>query len=247
MKTHFRNVIKVALAGAVVFPAVMLTSCGGGNKRPSLSDSYAEWNKSLEDSVENLKRDIDSCTQNIDILHDRINVWLRDFTRVENSREVEGYTIMNGWEKKYPPQSTSLVARISENEGLELIAVHQGSPFTAISVTVAGESASTESVRQDQALNYRRGNLSTVLFTGTKADSVAMLISNNELNNITVTFLNGKPVGKLDLPVANKKMISNTWQLYKSQQDVKRIEQSLPLLNEKMKLLRATIEKNKEK
>lgn len=247
MRNYFKTVIQLVIAGVVILPSVMLTACSSREKRVSLSDSYAEWNKSLQDSVDNLKSSIDSCTQNIDILHDQINVWLRDFARVDHSREVEGYTIMSGWEKKYPPQSTSLVARISENEALELIAVYQGAPFTSISVSASGESASTESVKQDQALNYRRGNLSTVLFTGSKADSVAMLISNNELNNVTVTFLNGKPVGSMNLPVANKKMISYTWQLYKSQQEVKRLEHTLPLLNEKIKLLRATIEKNKEK
>lgn len=224
----------VAAGTALMILAGCSSKSGDDNKKGALD----EWNESLNDSIEFVKAEIDSCQNNLDILHDKVSGWLEDFTYVNNSREVEGYTIYKGWDKKYPLTSTGLIARITENEQLELVAAYRGAPFTSITVETPDGSASSDVVERDQGLNYRVGDMTTVAFTGEKANEIARLVADNELNNIKVIFVGTKAVGNYSLPAGNKQMIAATWMLYDGRRNSALLEKRIPMLNEKIRIFR---------
>ena len=64
--------------------------------------SQNEYKNALSDSITIAERQIDSCENKIKILTDNVNQWLRDFTVVDNKREVESYYIFNGWQESLP-------------------------------------------------------------------------------------------------------------------------------------------------
>lgn len=226
-----------------ILSALLLASCAGSNADKDRNKAKNEYVKALNDSIAAIQRDIDSCENRLQTMSDNVNNWMRDFTTVENSREVEGYYIFNGWQNRYPLQSTGVVARISLSERLELIASLKGATFNAIAVECGFESATTAVVPHDQALNYRRDGLNTVMFAGKEADAVAKLIADNELNPVKIIFLeNGSPRSSWQMPEDFKKMVSATWMLYSSRQDQLHLEAEIRKDNQKIAILRTHLE-----
>lgn len=225
-----------------ILPALLLASCAGGNADKDKAKN--DYRQALADSVTAAQRNVDSCENRLKVMTDNVNQWMRDFTVVDNSREVEGYYIFNGWQNRYPLQSTGMVARISNGERLELIAALKGATFNAVMVESGEKSATTAVVPHDQALNYRREGLNTVMFAGAEADSVAQMIADNELNVVKVIFLeNGKPKGSWQIPEDYKKMISATWMLYSSRQQQMRLEAEMKKEFKKIEILRTHLDK----
>lgn len=225
-----------------ILPALLLASCAGGNADKDKAKN--DYRQALADSVTAAQRNVDSCENCLKVITDNVNQWMRDFTVVNNSREVEGYYIFNGWQNRYPLQSTGMVARISNGERLELIAALKGATFNAVMVESGEKSATTAVVPHDQALNYRREGLNTVMFAGAEADSVAQIIADNELNVVKVIFLeNGKPKGSWQIPEDYKKMISATWMLYSSRQQQMRLEAEMKKEFKKIEILRTHLDK----
>lgn len=225
-----------------ILPALLLASCAGGNADKDKAKN--DYRQALADSITAAQRNVDSCENRLKVMTDNVNQWMRDFTVVNNSREVEGYYIFNGWQNRYPLQSTGMVARISNGERLELIAALKGSTFNAVMVESGEKSATTAVVPHDQALNYRREGLNTVMFAGAEADSVAQMIADNELNVVKVIFLeNGKPKGSWQIPEDYKKMISATWMLYSSRQQQMRLEAEMKKEFKKIEILRTHLDK----
>lgn len=225
-----------------ILPALLLASCAGGNADKDKAKN--DYRQALSDSITAAQRNVDSCENRLKVMTDNVNQWMRDFTVVNNSREVEGYYIFNGWQNRYPLQSTGMVARISNGERLELIAALKGSTFNAVMVESGEKSATTAVVPHDQALNYRREGLNTVMFAGAEADSVAQMIADNELNVVKVIFLeNGKPKGSWQIPEDYKKMISATWMLYSSRQQQMRLEAEMKKEFKKIEILRTHLDK----
>lgn len=225
-----------------ILPALLLASCVGGNADKDKAKN--DYRQALADSITAAQRNVDSCENRLKVMTDNVNQWMRDFTVVNNSREVEGYYIFNGWQNRYPLQSTGMVARISNGERLELIAALKGSTFNAVMVESGEKSATTAVVPHDQALNYRREGLNTVMFAGAEADSVAQMIADNELNVVKVIFLeNGKPKGSWQIPEDYKKMISATWMLYSSRQQQMRLEAEMKKEFKKIEILRTHLDK----
>lgn len=227
------NRIGYVIAGCLV----LLTGCGGANTDKS-AKAKQDYIESLEDSIRNIQTTIDSCNSQISILREDIESRLPDFVTVANPREVGSYTIMSSWRDKYPLTSTGLIARLDANNRFELVAALSGKPFNRITIQAPDESVSTDVVQADQALNYQTGSLTTVLFTGEVADLVGQLIADNELNPLTVIFDNGSPVSSWKLPAGNSKMISYTYALSKDMKELKRLENQVPMLNEKIKIIR---------
>lgn len=225
-----------------ILPALLLASCAGGNADKDKAKN--DYRQALADSVTAAQRNVDSCENRLKVMTDNVNQWMRDFTVVDNSREVEGYYIFNGWQNRYPLQSTGMVARISNGERLELIAALKGATFNAVMVESGEKSATTAVVPHDQALNYRREGVNTVMFAGAEADSVAQIIADNELNVVKVIFLeNGKPKGSWQIPEDYKKMISATWMLYSSRQQQMRLEAEMKKEFKKIEILRIHLDK----
>lgn len=238
-----RNYKHIATA-LLMLPVIGLASCSGGNAERSADKAYAA---ALKDSIRNIQAEIDSCDRNLDILRDNQDVWLRDFTTVANSREAAPYMIYTPFKEKYPPTETGLIARLAENGQLELIASLRGARFDQIAVTADMETVTSDVVSPDQALNYFADGLNTVMFTGPKADMIGHLIADNELNPITVSFINGKPVKAMKLPEEYSKMISTTFELYNTQKQIAALERRVPMLHRKIDLLRSHLDKTEQR
>ena len=233
---------------SVIMALALIMLAGCAKKNESGKEMQKSYQVALDDSIKNVTFKIDSCNDVAKSLQDKIANLLPEFRAVSKAREVEGYMIFQGWENRYPLQNTSIVARLSESRQLELIGVLKGGEFDRIRVSVPSQTAETAAVPFDQALNYRQGGLNTVLFTGPEADSVAQLIADNELNPITVTFLNGgRTTGTWKMDHDNAKMITMTYLLYSANKDHKRLEQESLKLGEKLKLLRQHQEAGKNK
>lgn len=232
----FQFPILPAIAAALL---TLLPACGGNKKGEKMK---ADYSAALNDSIKSNELQITECENRLKDLTDNVNVWLRDFTPVNNPREVEGYSIYNGWQDRYPLQKTGLIARISENEQLELIAALSGGQFTSIKIETPTEVYS-DTVPHDQALNYKRDGLNTVMFSGARADSIAKAIADNELNTIKVVFIENGPRGSWTIPEDYKKMIAATWMLYSTRREQIRLEGRMKMLHEKINLLRAHIDK----
>lgn len=227
----------------IALPVLLLASCTGSKTdREKKMNTYME---ALGDSITSNEARIDSCNSRITVLNGTINDMTAGFAVVNNSREVEGYYILDGWQKRYPLSSTGIIARISDNEQLEIIAALKSATFNTMTVRTPGGNIMSETVPHDQALNYRREGLNTVMFSGSRADSIAALIANNELNNISVDFLEGNAVkGSWQIPDDYKKMISATWRLYSARRELRTLERTTVMLREKINLLRAHRDKN---
>lgn len=234
------------ITAIVSIALVLLTGCA--KKSDSGEKAHVSYKEALEDSIKNVTTQIDSCNDMADILSDKVSNLLPEFRAVNKAREVEGYMIFQGWENRYPLQSTGLVARLSASRQLELVAVLNGGVFDRIRVNVPSTSVESDIVPYDQAMNYRQGGRNTVLFVGNEADSIASLIADNELNPITVTFLNGgRTTGSWKMSNDYAKMITITWLLYSSNIEQQKLTQKSLLLTEKLKLLRRHQEAEKEK
>lgn len=227
--------MKKIIAAAIML--AVLSGCGG--KKSEKQDREAAYVEALNDSINAVNREIESCDQRLKEVHDEIGAWLHDFTNVANPREAGAYTIFTSFKDKYPLTNTGLAARINSNGQLELIAALKGAKFNQIAVLVPDQTVESDTVLADQALNYTADGLTTVMFTGPKAVAIAKLIADNQLNRIRISFIKKGPVLMWNLPNETANMVMATYLLYDRQQEAARLELRIPMLHEKINLLRA--------
>ncbi len=135
---------------------VSLSVCGP--KNPAAAEQREKWLLSLNDSISKYQKDIELVGDSLDAARESVGRLVGAFDYVNNPREVEGYYILNGWKAKYPLSSTSMVARINESEGFELIAALSGGFFNEIAVSagpttrplITGSGTSTLSVSPEE-------------------------------------------------------------------------------------------------
>lgn len=216
---------------------LLLSGCSGGNsgERPG-AKAHEEWLASLNDSIECLRGEIDSTNMQLASLREEMLERVKDFDHVDNPRYVEGFTIYRGWSGRYPLSTTGVVARMTESEAFELVAANTGVTFTRITAVMPdGKSVTTSTVPYDKALNYRDGNLNTVAFSDTRADSVGMAIAESA-GPVRIIYEGGGKTASRQLTAAEQEMISATWQLISLNRKTKDLERKLPLLQEKIKI-----------
>lgn len=232
--------MKKLLIGAL---AIALASCGSSDKKGE--QARQDYNRALGDSIAIISQEIDSCESQAKFHNDRVATWLNSFEQVNNPREAGGYLIFTPAKSKYPPVDTDLTARINDSGQLELVAALRNGVFDQLRVSSGQSEMETAVVPNDQALNYRTQGLTTVLFTGGAADSVAQLIANNALNPVKVVYLDGRKV-RMNIPLSesSKKMVMSTWMLYSNQQEAMRLQRRAAMLHEKINLLRAHRDRN---
>lgn len=231
-----RHIIAPAMA------ILLLAASSCSVKKTKSEEEREQWLYSLNDSISKYKGEIDSATSALTASQTEVGEMISNFEHVSNPREVEGYYIYNGWKNRYPLQQTGLVARITEDERFELIAVLSGGNFNQIMVSGGSGEAFTKVVPHDQALNYRAGKLNTVCFYGGAADTVGMYISDNMPDNLTVTYLNGGKTSSFKLPADEKEMIAATYQLYAAQKESNRLERAIPMLSKRIDSCRRMLE-----
>lgn len=231
--------MKIKFLPAYVCLLLILLSVSCVKRIDNTAKTQEAYQKSLDDSIAKIQWEIDSCKAQIKLVRDDVSNLMRDFTTVSNSKEVAPYTIMTEFASDYPLTSTGLAARLDENGKFELIAALAGGNFDRIIVECPDNSITSQVVKYDQALNYRNGDLNTVLFTGENADSIGRLIADNELNQINVIFMQASPVKTHRLSNSQSKMVSMTWLLFNSRNKLNKLELRVPMLHEKINLLRS--------
>lgn len=226
--------------------SIIMSGCGG-SKKDEAKQEHDAWINSLNDSIAAYKSHIETATKELDSIQSHIGGMIVNFQHVSNPRLVEGYYIYNGWANRYPLTSTGIVARITEDEGFEIIAALTGAHFNQIRIETAAGSATSAVVPHDQALNYRAGNLNTVCFYGNATDSIGMLISANKNEKITLEFLNGSKTGNFVIPADQKEMVAATWQLYEAQAASHRLEKEIPMYSRRIDACRKMLDQRSEK
>lgn len=218
--------------------AASAASCGQVRKSEAAKEHEA-WEQSLNDSVAALRASVENDTRLIDSLHQEVGRLLPLFDRIDDPRQVEPFTIRKGWTARYPLTSTGLVARITENENIELVAALAGGTFDRLTVSAPrlGEQ-STDVVPHDQALNYRAAGLNTVAFSGLRADSVARLIALAPEGSVTVAY----GATSRRLPAAEQQMIADTWRLADAHRQAQIKERQLLITDQKIKILQQRLE-----
>lgn len=211
-------------------------------KKPEAAVEREAWLESLNDSIADYQKQKENLTDQLAMIRQKVADMTGDFDYVSNPREVEGYYIYKGWKNRYPLESTGLLARISKSEELELIATLSGGHFNSIAAITDGETVESGIVPHDQALNYRTSTLNKVCFSGSKADSVAMIIAGHVDSSVTIAYLEGKRTGTMKMPSDQKEMVAKTWNLYHQMRIAHDIEKELPRLSGKIAACRRLLE-----
>lgn len=224
-----------------VLPIALLMIVAGASctNKKNTKDASGDYARSLSDSIAIVQQQIDSCQTAIEDARTQIEEWLPDFETVTNPREAGSYMIYRAVRNSYPLQHTGITARIDDAGILELIAALD-TPFDQIGAVTDTESVDSDVVPNDQALNYRTANLTTVMFSGQKANDVAKFIADNQLNAVRVNYYSGgRNLLSRKIPEGELKAIMATWMLYDAQTKLQQLERRQAMLGEKVKIFRA--------
>ncbi len=246
---NYSNTIGKIACAVLIISSLSLGACRRKNAaKERIQAEREKWEASLPDSLNALEFRADSIKAELQALHNSFDAMVHSFDYVENPREVEGYYIAGGWKANYPLKSTGLVARITKNEKLELIAaLAGGGHFDRLRVDANGRSAETSVVPHDQALNYRMAGLNTVCFSDSAATSCAKLIAENNGSEIKIVYLDGtRQTGSLSYPRQAQSLMTSTWNLYEISSRISRDERMIPLLAKKRAILNQKIESLKK-
>lgn len=246
---NIRTIIK---ACAILSIPVMLAASIGCKRRNEAKERVQaereKWEASLPDSLKAVERQTDSIKAELQALNNSFEAMVHTFEYVDNPREVEGYYIAGAWKGNYPLKSTGLVARLTKNEKLELIAaLAGGAHFDRLRVEANGQTAETSVVPHDQALNYRMTGLNTVCFSDSAATSCAKLIAENNGSDIKIVYLEGdRQTGVLSYPKQAQSVMMSTWNLYEVTSRISRDERMIPMLAKKGAIINQKIESLKK-
>ena len=205
---------------------------------PQAEIERKEWIAGFTDSIEFYQQKKNEAETKLESLNSRISALLENFELVKNPREVSGYYLLKGWNKKIPFTSTGVYARLNENEKIEIIATLGGHTFNRIGVGTGSAVVFSEAVPHDQAFNYRHERYNTVYFSGGKADTVAQYIADNRGSKINIEFLEGSKKYPFILPADEKEMITKTWDLHAAQLEARQLQKELFISSKKIDTFR---------
>ncbi|MCH5226303.1 MAG: hypothetical protein J1F16_00580 [Muribaculaceae bacterium] len=215
-------------------------------KTPEAKIEREKWIAGFSDSIDYYKQQTQRIEENLQEINSKISNQLENFEMIKKAREVSGYYLLKGWSSKVPFTTTSIYARINENEKIELIATLQGSTFNQIAVGDGVSEVYSEKVPHDQAFNFRHERYNTVYFSGGKADTIAQFIAEHKTEKITLKFLEGKVKQNFIIPGNEKDMISSTWNLFNSQMEARTLQKELWICSRKIDTFRRMMDANKE-
>lgn len=221
----------------LLLAAIFMLSACSQKKSEEAAHKHEAWTASLADSIAFMKHQIAENDSIIESLHKEVAERLMGFSHIDNPREVEGYTVVSSHAGRLPLTSTGLAARITEDEGFELLSALSGGTYSRISVSSPKGSASTADVPHDQALNYRHSGYNTVAFHGEGADSVGMLIAHSTPGSVRIVF-HGSSGKSMKLSKADHDMVARTWLLFDAQRRAEKMERDNILLTRKIQSVR---------
>ena len=117
---------------------LVLAGCGSGNKG---EQAKADYNRSLGDSIEIARQEIDSLQQPDKSASRQSGTMARQLHRGEQSARSRRLSHLHQNEGQISPTSSGIVARINDNGQFELIAALNPGQFDQISVSSEGNEA----------------------------------------------------------------------------------------------------------
>lgn len=225
---------------ALVVP-LLICSCSGENKKsngPSqASRDHAAWRASLTDSIDSLSALSESLQTQLMQSRTVLDSLAAEFDVVNNPTLVEKYRVAKGWKNYDSTSSTGIVARLLEDNTIELVATLAGGNFNQLSFSANGNSVTTDAVAPDGANNNTIGNVCRVAFCGNKAADVAEFVAHNISSEIKMSYMrSGRSVNTVTLSAAQKKMIAATYNLNDALAATRNIERQLPVIFKKLEL-----------
>ena len=239
--------MKIIKKITVVGLGIILVAGCAKVKTPEAQLEREQWIAGFSDSVEYYKNRTEEIDSRLKELKTRIDKELENFEHINNPREVTGYYLLKGWNKKIPLTSTGIYARLNQNEQIELIATLSGSTFNRIGVGTGNSEIYSETVPHDQALNYRHRLYNTVYFSGGKADTITEYIAKHHSDKITLEFLENSTKKKFIIPEDEKEMINVTWQLFDLQRQAHVLQKELWICSRKIDTFRRFQEQEEAK
>ncbi|MDE6271572.1 MAG: hypothetical protein K2M31_01015 [Muribaculaceae bacterium] len=208
----------------------------------------AQWIASLNDSISNISAQRKADSLRITQLRSDIDLWLKNFTQVNDPKQVEPYYIHSSFMGSYPLNSTGIASRIKDNQEFEIVAALSGSQFDAIRLTAGEYSISSPVVPPDQGLNFTSSDGLTVCsFSGKEITPIAEFVAVHEPEQIWMEYLrNGQVRSSIYLSHPQKRWISETWRMASARQLLDSLERRQMLTARKLELLHITLRRESE-
>lgn len=202
-----------------------------------------QWIASIKDSISNISAQRKADSLRIIQLRSDIDLWLQNFTQVNDPKQVEPYYIHTSFTGSYPLNSTGIAARIKNNQEFELVAALSGSQFDAIRFSAGEYSATSQSIKPDQALNFTSSDGLTVCsFSGDQTSRLAEFVNIHQPEQIWMEFLrDGQVRSSINLSHPQKRWISETWEMASERRLLDSLERTQMLTARKLELLNITL------
>ncbi len=205
----------------------MLGSCSGRDKRAEVAKNRAEWEASLPDSLEKFRRRSQEIADSIPIVSTQVAEAMAGFIT------AGGYVIPKGYEAKFPPSSSGLLARISTKGGPEICATAEGT-FHSLIIAADGVDFTSSEIPGEM----KASGLNTLTITGNEADSIAKIITGAN-GPVKVTLGNSQ----FTLDESAREEIAKTYTLLQLRRTQTRLEKQLPATARKIRAAEEMIER----
>ncbi len=237
---------KIALAISLLG---IMAGCGVNEEKTSAKIAHEKWLISLNDTVDSLNNVITGINEAVLQHSERIDSLLALVDVVNEPVLVEKYTVAKGW-INYDLMQQGVFLRMLEDNTLELKATSKGHNFESIEIASSSDKAVSDTVKHDQAMNYRVDGSNIVAFTGKSVPALCKIVSDNKDGVVKMTFV-GKSRKTIELTAKQKDMISTVYGLWSEMTESNRKQLMLPILSEKIQLIQTKInasgvEKNNE-
>lgn len=237
---------KIALAISLLG---IMAGCGVNEEKTSAKIAHKKWLISLNDTVDSLSNVITEINEAVLQHSERIDSLLALVDVVNEPVLVEKYTVAKGW-INYDLMQQGVFLRMLEDNTLELKATSKGHNFESIEIASSSDKAVSDTVKHDQAMNYRVDGSNIVAFTGKSVPALCKIVSDNKDGVVKMTFV-GKSRKTIELTAKQKDMISTVYGLWSEMTESNRKQLMLPILSEKIQLIQTKInasgvEKNNE-
>lgn len=226
----------------LIITAVILIGCGRSNEKSAAKSAHENWLVSLNDTIDSLNNVITDINDHINSNNAVIDTLLLDFEIIDDPVLVEKYFVPAIW-KDYDIMKQGIYARMLEDNSIELKATAKGVNFEAIELTCNNEKITSDTVRHDQALNYRVDGHNIVAFNGTKVPELCRFIHINKNEPIVLSFI-GKKKTSITLTDRQKENISKIYSLWFAFHENIRMQTLLPALTERIKFIELKIDES---
>lgn len=200
---------------------------------------HKAWRASLKDSVDSLKVLYDLNIEQTDVLHSEFEQSVSLFDVISDPVLVEKYRVLKGWKGYDSTAGTGVLARLLEDNTIELIVSCAGERFTSITLESESQKVASETVPEGNALNTTIGSVCRVAFNN--AAPLAEFVYDHKDENVLLRFSNGKSIV---LTSGQKNMIAATWHLLSTQKRLNELEAQQIVLYNKINIFESEVAKD---